>query len=214
MPFQGSPSGTVTYVGQGLITAMPKRDILFLLVGTTGLAGRFHCWVASQEQGLTKSFLLQGRKACHKISRQKGKSRLFAVALTASAVAILEKPKRRLVRWDCKTRRKKSWKLYTGWIPGLSVFISCSTIPPAGPSPGLDAAEKKQSYNPSGQAPASPQPPRELFPWLGRFWMMLCAHCQTSVPHAASLHALSKMVPSTQPNTFQKTLNGEGLQWK
>lgn len=72
---------------------MPERDTLFCPVGTTGPAGRCHCWVASQEQGLTKSFLLPGRKTCHEITGQQGKRKLIAVALAASAVPILTKPK-------------------------------------------------------------------------------------------------------------------------
>lgn len=114
IPFQGSPSGTVTCVGQGSIQPMPKRDILFCPLGAAGSAGRCRCWVASQEQGLTKSFLVQGRKTCRKIAGQQGKRRLSAAALAASAVPILARPKervcvgRRAVRWGCETRTKKS----------------------------------------------------------------------------------------------------------
>lgn len=41
------------------------------------------------------------------------------------------------------------WYLWT-----LSVFISWAAIPPAGPRPGLDAAEQRGSYNQRGQLPA------------------------------------------------------------
>lgn len=80
-----------------------RRTHSFCPVGTTGPAGRCHCWV---EQGLTKSFLLPGRKNFHEISgkrgkrkekREKAKRKLIVVALAASAVPILRKPKSVLV---------------------------------------------------------------------------------------------------------------------
>lgn len=109
---------------------MPKRDILFRPVGTTGSAGRCPCWVASQEQGLTKSFLVQGRKTCHEITGQQGKRRLFAVALAAFAVPTLAKPKecdhvgRRLLRWGCETRRKSlESRILDGSLDSISIYF-------------------------------------------------------------------------------------------
>jgi len=130
---------------------MPKRDTLFCPSGTTGSAGRCHCWVASQEQGLAKSFLVQGRKMCYKIAGQQGKRRLLAVTLFASAVPILTRPKecvhlgRRLVRRGCKTRRKNlERRILDGSLDSVSIyFLHCNTT--CRPQSGLGAAEKRRS---------------------------------------------------------------------
>lgn len=55
-------------MGQGWIQPRQRGTNSFCPVGTAGPAGRCHCWVPSQEQGLTKSFLLPGRKTCHEIA--------------------------------------------------------------------------------------------------------------------------------------------------
>lgn len=140
------------------------------------------CWVASQEQGLTKSFLALRQEIYHKTARQLGKRTVFTTPCTVSAAPVPVRSKgcahvgRRLLRWGCKIRRKILKVDPLGTIG--TYFLCCNTT--CRPSTGLGVAEEglpcRLRGSPSPQAPRKPSATE----CLGATQPKLCHGCS---PH-------------------------------
>lgn len=157
IPFQGSPSGTVTYVGQDLMQPCQRGTCcVFLRAPVARLAGATAGW-HHRSKDLQSHFQLWGRKP---VTKQPGSRERGGRSLWLVLHLLLPPPRerahegRRLVRWGCKTRRKTLEVVF--WIDPLAsvstYFLCCNTT--CRPSPGPGTAEARQPYSLRGQAPA------------------------------------------------------------
>lgn len=138
--------------------------------GHQWLAWQCCCWVASKEQGLTKSFLALRQEVYDKTARQQGKRRVFTMPRIASATPVPVRSNgcahvgRRLVRWGCRIRRKILKVDPLGTIG--TYFLRCNTT--CRPSTGLGVAEERQPHRLRGSpGPQAPWKPSDCYWGLG-----------------------------------------------